>query len=130
MRADERGAMTVLVAAVSLILALVAAGAADLGALLVARVRAQTAADSAALAAASALSPLIGEGADPEIRAGNAAAANGARLVGCVCQHGAADAVVEVEITASAMFVRAWDGATVRASARAEIDRDVYSYRG
>lgn len=130
MTQGERGSISMVAAALSLILALTAAAGADLGSLLIARARARTAADAAALAAASALVPLLAEGADPQMRARNAASANGAQLKRCVCEPGSIGAIVDVEVVGRAMFVRAWDGMIVRASARAEVDPDVYSYRG
>lgn len=129
-RNPERGAITVVVATGSLVLALLGVAAADLGTMVIARVRAQTAADAAALAAASALAPILAGGDTPQARAERAATANGAHLTRCHCTSGAVEAIVDVEIIVSATIVRAWDGVAVRASARAVLDRDVYSYRG
>lgn len=125
----EHGSISIIVATGTLVLALSGAAAADLGSLLLARARAQTAADAAALAAAAVLAPVLGD-ADPLERAREAAETNGARLTRCVCARGDLTATVEVEITARTMLVRAWDGRRARATARAEIDPDVYSYRG
>lgn len=125
-----RGSISILVATAALVLALVAVAAVDLGGVLIARVRAQTAADAAALAAASALAPVLAQGGNPLNLAEDAASENGARLTRCVCEVGGTTAVVDVEIVAATMFVRAWNGMVVRASATAGLDRDVYSYRG
>jgi uncharacterized membrane protein len=127
--ARERGSISIAAAGMASVLALTAAAAGDLGVLLVARARTQTAADAAALAAASALAPLLGEGDDPEVRAAAAARSNGAHLSRCICSVGDAEAVVEVALIVRTRLVRAWDGATIRASARASLDPDVYSYR-
>ena len=54
--------------------------------LFIARTKAQTAADSAVLAAVAELIPVIGE--DPEGNAEEYAEANGARLLECVCEMG------------------------------------------
>lgn len=128
-RDDQRGSISIVVATGTLIFALCGAAAADLGSLLLARARAQTAADAAALAAAAVLAPVLSD-ADPLERAREAAEANGARLMRCVCARGDTIATVDVEVTARTMLVRAWDGRRARASARAEVDPDVYSYRG
>ena len=81
--AGERGAITVLVPVVVGILLIMAMALWDVTALLSARVRSQTAADAAALAAAPAtLDPATA----PREAARRMAAANGARLIWCQCQ--------------------------------------------
>jgi secretion/DNA translocation related TadE-like protein len=69
-------------------------GVTDIGRVLVARERAQTAADSASLAAADELA-LPSDGTPAEA-AGEEAAANHAQLVTCSCQPGDLEAIVEV----------------------------------
>ena len=90
-------------------------GAARLGAVLVARARAETAADAAALAAADALA--LG-GRDPHGAARDAASRNDAQLLGCDC--GGAHAEVRVSVR-----VHGFGGTgRVTARARAEVRTD------
>jgi secretion/DNA translocation related TadE-like protein len=89
------------------------AGAARLGGAIVARARADTAADAAALAAAGQVALGRGAGA-AEQAARETAAANDGRLVSCECEG----PVVEVVVTVVAPGL----GATARAVSRAEID--------
>ena len=84
----------------------------------VARSRAETAADSAALAAASELAAGRGEGEAARI-AGMAATANGARLLGCDCRGPGATVAVEVTLP-----LRGPLSGQVRAQARAELHPD------
>ncbi|WP_435771285.1 Rv3654c family TadE-like protein [Nocardioides sp. SYSU DS0651] len=76
----ERGAATVLVVALAGVLLLVGAAAGVVAAIMVAHRQAQSAADLAALAGATALSDRTG---DPCAAAGDVAAANGASLDSC-----------------------------------------------
>jgi secretion/DNA translocation related TadE-like protein len=76
---DERGAATVLVLAFLGLLLFVGAALGVVGALVRAHRSAQSAADLAALAAASALA----RGDDPCVAAASVASANGADLVSC-----------------------------------------------
>jgi hypothetical protein len=80
--------------------------------------RAQMAADAAALAAAQEIA--IPSGAAPEAMAADYAERNGARLVSCRCEDGSGEAVVEVEVPISLVFVGA--DRSVRATARAVIE--------
>jgi secretion/DNA translocation related TadE-like protein len=116
----ERGSISVaLVGALAVTLAMVLF-LADLGALVVARTRAQTAADAAALAAAG---ELIAGGADAEEEAGIFARANGARLIRCDCSPGSgtkARVSVLVPVNWSGMRLAGVEGVTARALARAE----------
>ena len=102
-----------LVLAVFVLGCALALGAARLGAALVAKARAETTADAAALAAADALA--LGE---PPGRAHEAAVQialdNGGRLVSCGC--GARRATVVVEVPVAVL------GGWARATARAEVD--------
>jgi secretion/DNA translocation related TadE-like protein len=99
-----------------LVLALALAfGAARLGAALVGRARAESAADAAALAAADALA--LGRGsADAHEAAATMASRNGARIVQCVCAGDAAEVVVEVDVPGLLLVA-----GPARARARAEV---------
>ena len=91
----ERGSMTIVVIAVVVMGLALTAAAGRLGTALVARARADTAADAAALAAADMLA--LGHDADvAAAAAGETAAANGATLVRCNCAGDRAEVVVEV----------------------------------
>ena len=127
--AGERGSMSILVATGALLLSLFALAAADLGSMLVIRGKAQAAADAAALAAVVEQAPILDQGDDPESAARDAAERNGATLISCDCSVGTTAATVTVEIAARASFVQAWAGRHVRATARAELDEDVMTYR-
>ena len=100
--------MTILVAGVSVLLALVLSGfVVSVGGVAADRARAQLAADAAALAAV-AESATYGHG-DPETAARDFARINGARLVNCLCAAGATAsqvtvAVGDVEARARAVF--------------------------
>ena len=107
----ERGSTTVVMIAVVAIGFALLVGAARLGTAVVARARADTAADAAALAAADMIA--LDRGADAaEAAAGETAAANGARLVRCSCAGRIATVVVEYAVGAL--------GASARSTARAE----------
>jgi secretion/DNA translocation related TadE-like protein len=109
----ERGSASVLVIGVVVIGLVLATAAARLGVALVARGRADTAADAAALAAADALA--LGRGtAGAKDAARTVAAANGARLVDCAC--GGRSALVTVEVPVG--FPTA---GPARATAKAEV---------
>jgi secretion/DNA translocation related TadE-like protein len=92
-----------------------AGGAARLGGALVARARADTAADAAALAAADMLALGRGEGA-AATAATQTASANGARLIRCVCAGLAATVDIELSVPGLAAF-----GGTARSRARAVV---------
>lgn len=126
---SERGSVSIVAVAGALMLCLTSLGAADLGSMLIARTKAQAAADAAALAAAAQLAPILGQGSDPEAAARAEAEANGARLERCDCAPGTVQASVEVSVAPSISFVVPWATRTVRASARADLDPDVFSYR-
>lgn len=125
----ERGSVSIIVVAGTLMLCLTALGATDLGALLLARARAQAAADAAALAAAVNQAPALAQGEDPETAARDAAARNGAEVVRCECAVGSATAEVEVIVRPSIAFVVPWMGRPAHATSRASVDPDVLSYR-
>ncbi len=110
--ARSRGSVSVLMVAVAFCGFLLVVGAARLGAAVVTKARADTAADAAALAAADALA--LGRGVPAAVAlARDRAAANGARLVTCRCGAGAAE--VTVEVPGGVI------GRPVRARARAEV---------
>ncbi len=84
--------------------------------------RAQTSADAAALAAASATFPPVGAGA-PRDEAVAIAAANGGQLLDCVCSVDASFAVRSVDVTVAVnVTILGYGRATVVRSARAEFD--------
>jgi secretion/DNA translocation related TadE-like protein len=94
-------------------------GLADLASYFIARTRAQTAADSAALAAVAELIPSIGE--DPEAKAEEYANANGAKLLECSCSMGTLIAEVKVAVPVK-LALRSLGGMrSVEARAKAEI---------
>jgi len=94
---------------------LLATGAARLGGALVARARAESAADASALAAADRLA-VGGGAAAARTAAARTAASNGARLLSCECAGASATVVVEVDLPAwGAVFGAA------RGRARAEV---------
>ena len=125
----DRGSISIVVATGALLLCLAALAVADLGSMLVARARAQGAAEDAALAAVVRQAPVLGQGNDPEQAARDAAEENGASLLTCDCSVGTADATVEVEVVPRLTFLRGWFGRHVRATARANLDADVLTYR-
>lgn len=117
---DDRGsAVIALMGALALVMILVA-GLGDLAIFSAARSKAQTAADAAALAAASEQIPGIGR--DPIGQARRFAAANGAELVNCQCRLGDREAVVRVEIPVKFLLIGAIASGGVEASARARVN--------
>lgn len=83
-RRTERGGSSVVVLGVFVVGMVMVMGAAHVGAALLGRARAQTAADAAALAAADAIA--LGKSTDQARRdAAATAAENGARLASCRC---------------------------------------------
>jgi secretion/DNA translocation related TadE-like protein len=125
----QRGSVTILVAAGALLLSLSALAVADVGAMLVARGRAQAAADAAALAAVAQQAPILDQGSDPEGAARETAERNGVVLISCACEVGTPDATVEVELTPRLGFLSGWFGRRVHARAHAHLDEDVFTYR-
>lgn len=88
-------------------------GAARVGVALLARARAQTAADAAALAAADALA--LGHSADrAQEDAAVTAADNGARLASCVCAGPRVTVTVELDVTPLGRVARVDASAEVR----------------
>ena len=93
---SERGSVSVVVAAAVGMALVVTMGAADVGRALVARSRAEAAADLAALAAAQELA--FPSGLEPAEIAATYAERNGAQLVSCSCPPGALEATVRVAV--------------------------------
>lgn len=113
---------------VSVVTLLVVVGLIDMGIFFIQRAKAQTAADAAALAAASELIP--GLGRDPEGQARRFASANGARLVDCDCRQGSRAAQVEVAVPADFFLIFEAAPREVPARARAGIDLAALRSRG
>ena len=111
----QRGSITIVLMAVVVVAAVLALGAARLGGAIVARARADAAADAAALAAADMLA--LGRGEQTaEAAAGETAADNDAHLVSCDCAG--RTATVRVEVTMEGLGRIA---GPARATARAEV---------
>jgi len=108
----ERGAAAIAVIGVVALGFALVLGAARLGTAVVARARADTAADAAALAAADMLA-LGRDAAAAEAAARDTAASNGARLVRCACAGRFPTVVVAVSVGSL--------DASARATARAEV---------
>ena len=114
----ERGSITVVAAAVMALVAVLTMGAADVGKALVARERAQAAADAAALAAAQEL--VMPTGRTPTELAAEYALRNGATLASCTCAPGTTEAVVETRVIVGALLLIPGDHVVV-AVARATV---------
>ena len=115
----ERGSVSVLLAAGILVVLVLVLGITDLGRVLIARSKARTAADAAALAAADELA--LPTGADPAALAAEYATRNGADLTACTCTAGTFEAVVMVEVTTGDLLL--FPGVrVVVARARAVVD--------
>lgn len=93
---SERGSVSVVVAAAVAMALVVTMGAADVGRALIARSRAEVAADLAALAAAQELA--LPSGTEPGQIATEYAVRNGARLLSCGCAEGSSEAIVRVAV--------------------------------
>lgn len=113
----QRGAATIVAAALTAGLILVAAALVDVSRLVAAQTQATTAADAAALAAA----PVTFFGGDPAGEASAFAVRNGARLTACRCSvdRGLTPRVVLVEV-AKTVDLSLFGALTVRARAAAE----------
>jgi secretion/DNA translocation related TadE-like protein len=114
---SQRGSASIVVVAAVALAGIVAAFSADLSRVMVARARAQTAADAAALGAAQEL--LMPSGTSPEQVARDLADRNGGQLVGCHCDPGSTEAVVTVDVEVQLPLLA--QTRTVRAAARAVI---------
>lgn len=114
---SQRGSASIVIVSALALGGILAAFSADLSRVMVARSRAQTAADAAALGAAQEL--LMPSAASPEEVARDLADRNGGRLISCGCDPGATEAVVTVEVEVDLPLLA--QVRTVRASARAVI---------
>jgi secretion/DNA translocation related TadE-like protein len=116
---SERGSVSVVFAAGVLAVLVLTMGIADVGHVLLARSRARTAADAAALAAADELA--LPTGLDPAMLAAEYAARNGGTLTACSCDVGTfeADVTVIVHVGDLLLFPGARDAV---ARARAVVD--------
>lgn len=115
----EQGSVSLVVAASVGMALVVTMGAADVGRALIARSRAEAAADLAALAAAQELAFPSGE--DPAQLAADYAFRNGAALVSCDCAEGTFEAVVRVTVPIRGFLLPLVDREVV-GSARAVVD--------
>jgi secretion/DNA translocation related TadE-like protein len=116
---SQRGSVSVLLAAGIVVVLVLVLGVSDLGRVLIARSKARTAADAAALAAADELA--LPTGADPAALAAEYAARNGADLTACTCAVGTFVADVMVQVTTGDLLL--FPGArVVVARARAVVD--------
>lgn len=113
---DERGAVTVVMAAILAVAVVMTLGAVDVWRVLQARSRAQVAADAAALAAAQGLALPGTE--SPAASAARFAALNGGTLAACDCPPGAAEATIEVDMPVGSLALFS-DDLAVDATARA-----------
>ena len=120
LRLDDHGNASVAVVGGMAMLMVFLLGLSDLAVFFMARTRAQTAADSASLAAAAELIPGIGE--DPEGKAREFATANGATLTRCECALGGTVAEVTVAVPVSMTLAALSDVNEVKANSRAEVN--------
>lgn len=117
---DQRGNASIAVLGFAGVVAVLLLGLADLGVFLMARAKAQTAADAAALAAAAELLP--GQGSDPVVEATRYAELNGAVLIFCDCKTPGRQATVSAAVPVRFALLGALGIDRVRARARAEAD--------
>ena len=115
----ERGSVTVIVAALVLVVLVLSVGVADLGRILAVRSHARTAADAAALAVAQEL--VLPTGRTLDDVADDYAARNGAVVTACVCAIGSFETTVTVSIGIGDLLLVPGSH-TVSASARAVVD--------
>lgn len=120
---SERGSISVLAAAVMLMVVLMALATADVARALTAASRAQAAADAAALAAAQQIvEPSSSD--TPSAVAERYANENGAELVECRCPDGGSEAVATVRVAITGLLILP-SGRAAIATARAVIDPSV-----
>ena len=115
----EDGSVSVVVAAVILVSLVLSLGVADVAHVLVARSRARTAADAAALAVAQEL--VLPSGSDPADVARRYATLNGAAVTMCECVAGSLEATVSVLISVDGFLLIAGTR-SVSARSRAVVD--------
>jgi secretion/DNA translocation related TadE-like protein len=118
-RGDEGNVSLLVLAGAAMVMVLLVS-LADLAAFLLARARAQTAADAGALAAAAELVPLVG--GEPQQQAERFVEANGARLRRCACPQRGDAATVAVDVPVRFVLLRVFGLRDVEAVARAEVD--------
>ena len=119
----ERGAVAPLLLGVCALVLLVGLALAEVGALLTARLQAETAADAAALAAAPVTFRPFGARAGPVDEARRFAEANGARLVSCLCPVDRSWAAREVTVVvAREVALLGYGAVIVRATSRARFE--------
>jgi secretion/DNA translocation related TadE-like protein len=115
---QQRGSVSILVAAVLMMVGVLVLASVDVMRALEAKARAQTAADAAALAAAQEMA--LSSSVSPADAAGDYAERNGATLVDCDCPPGGSEATVSVEVRVRLVFVG--PDRTVAGRARAVIE--------
>lgn len=116
----ETGTGGVILLSMLALVALLCLALGDVANVLLARARAQNAADAAALDAAVAAWPVLGDGTAPEDAAERTAEANGAELVSCECPlRGRVAVTVSVRTRVRYLGVAP---ASVRARAEAHLD--------
>ena len=115
----ERGSVSVIAAAVIVIVLVCTMGVADLARALTVRAQARVAADAAALAAAQELA--FPGGVDPAVSAADLASRNGAVLVRCVCAPGSFETIVTVRRSLDGLLLVP-GSFTLEVSARAVVD--------
>jgi uncharacterized membrane protein len=118
---DDRGSVSIVVAASVAIVLVMAMAAADVVRVLAAASSCQTSADAAALAAAQTLALALPDDVLPEERAREYAARNGGALESCVCEPGTLEARVAVRMEVGDLLLFG-DGRSVVASALAVVD--------
>jgi secretion/DNA translocation related TadE-like protein len=116
---SERGSVSLVVAAAVGMALIVTMGAADVGRALIARSRAEGAADLAALAAAQELA--FPSGTDPAELAADYAVRNGARLLSCDCAEGTYETIVRVAVPVRGFLLPLADRDVI-GTARAVVD--------
>lgn len=116
----EAGTGGVILLSMLALVALLCLAVADVANVLLARARAQAAADAAALDAAVAAWPVLGDGTAPEDAAARAAEANGAEVVSCDCPR-RGPVTVTVSVPTRVRYLGVAPG-VVRARAGAELD--------
>jgi hypothetical protein len=114
----QRGSASLVVASALGLAAILSVLSADLARVAKARVRAQTAADAAALAAAQEL--LVPTAMSPAEAAADYASQHGASVAECRCERGSEEARVRVELVISLPFLEG--DRTISAEARAVVE--------
>lgn len=99
----QRGSISVITAAIALVMMVCTMGIADVGSVLAARAHTRAAADAAALAAAQELA--FPSGADPGEQAALIASRNGVELIACSCAPGSFEAIVTVRAVTAGLLL-------------------------